>query len=373
VHLYLHIPFCARRCSYCDFAIAVRREVPSLRYADAVLAEWQGLQSDPAWSLSAEVRTIYFGGGTPSLLEPDQLGRILERIRADRAVVADAEVTLEANPDDVTPARVAAWRAMGINRVSLGVQSFNPDVLEWMHRTHRSEQVPAAVAALRSAGIADLSLDLIFSLPVGQRRDWGHDLEAALALEPTHLSLYGLTVEAHTPLGRWVERGSTLVGSDERYAEEFLAADTRLASAGYQHYEVSNYARPGHQARHNSAYWERAPFLGLGPSAHSGWERNRRWNLREWAAWEQAIGAGRSPVAGQELLDDDALQLEQLYLGLRTTGGVPAEWIPPADRRAWTESGWLGAERGGRIALTPDGWLRLDSLVAHLNSGVVRR
>jgi len=373
MHLYLHVPFCARRCSYCDFAIAVRRDVPSRRYADALLTEWSGLATDAAWSLSGEVQTIYFGGGTPSLLEPGELGRILTRIRQDRPVAADAEVTLEANPDDVSPARVAAWRAMGINRVSLGVQSFDPDVLEWMHRTHRAEQVPVAIAELKSSGMADISLDLIFALPAGQRRDWSRDLEAALALEPTHLSLYGLTVEPHTPLGRWVERGSTLAGSDERYAEEFLAADARLTSAGFEHYEVSNYSRPGHRARHNSAYWLRAPFLGLGPSAHSGWERNRRWNLREWSAWEQAISAGKNPVAGEEVLNDDALQLEQLYLGLRTTAGVPAGWIPADERRTWTSSGWLGPEREGRLALTAEGWLRLDSLVSHLNNGVLKR
>jgi oxygen-independent coproporphyrinogen-3 oxidase len=368
MHLYLHVPFCARRCSYCDFAIAVRREVPSARYADAVLTEWAGLQADAAWSLSGEIQTIYFGGGTPSLLEPVELRRILERIRRDRPVASGAEVTLEANPDDVTAPRAEAWRSMGINRVSLGVQTFAPAVLTWMHRTHRAEQVPCAVAALRAAGITDLSLDLIFALPAAQERDWGEDLNAALALEPSHLSLYGLTVEAHTPLGRWVERGTTLAGSEDRYAEEFLMADARLVGAGFEHYEVSNYGRPGHRARHNSAYWSRAPFLGLGPSAHSGWARTRRWNLRERSAWEQAIGAGASPVAGQEELDDEALQLERLYLGLRTTDGVPVEWIPPSERTTWTAAGWLGPERQGRIALTPDGWLRLDSLAGHLNS-----
>ncbi|HTO72837.1 MAG TPA: radical SAM family heme chaperone HemW [Gemmatimonadales bacterium] len=371
MHLYIHVPFCARRCSYCDFAIAVRREVPSTRYAEAVLREWEGLAREEIWSRSPAVDTIYFGGGTPSLLEPPELARILTRIRSDRVVAPDAELTLEANPDDVTAPRASAWRAMGINRVSLGVQSFDPAVLDWMHRTHAAEQVPVAVEILRAAGIADLSLDLIFALPDAQRRDWQRDLDRALALGPNHLSLYGLTVEPHTPLGRWVERGVAHAGSDDRYAEEFLVADARLREAGFEHYEVSNYARPGHRARHNSAYWERAPFLGLGPSAHSGWERRRRWNLREWSAWESALREGKSPVAGEETLDDEALDLEQTYLGLRTSRGVPASWIPEADRRAWTASGWLTGEMNGYLALTADGWLRLDSLVGHLKRGVI--
>ncbi len=367
MHLYLHVPFCARRCSYCDFAIAVRREVPSARYAEALLREWELVQGEEIWSLSPTVDTIYLGGGTPSLLEPAELGRILARIRSDRQVSAEAEITLEANPDDVSHGRAESWRGMGINRVSLGVQSFDPAVLTWMHRTHTADQVPAAVATLRSAGITDLSLDLIFALPEAQQRDWKHDLERALALDPQHLSLYGLTVEPHTPLGRWVERGTALAGTDERYAEEFLVADEALRRTGFEHYEVSNYARAGHRARHNSAYWDRSPFLGLGPSAHSGWERRRRWNLREWSAWEAALREGRNPVAGEESLDDEALDLERLYLGLRTTGGVPASWIPEADRREWSAAGWLSAERNGRLSLTADGWLRLDSLVSHLN------
>jgi oxygen-independent coproporphyrinogen-3 oxidase len=366
VHLYLHIPFCARRCSYCDFAIAVRREVPARRFTEDLLAEWKLVQADPSWAASPGVETVYFGGGTPSLLEPAELGRIMAAIGRNKALVPGAEVTLEANPDDVTPARARAWRELGINRVSLGLQSFEPRVLEWMHRTHRAEQNAAAVASLRDAGIENISLDLIFALPAELERDWSRDLDRALALEPSHLSLYGLTVEPHTPLARWVERGEILTGSDDRYADEFLLADTRLTRAGYEHYEVSNYGLPGQRARHNSAYWRRAPFLGLGPSAHSGWDRTRRWNRREFAAWSEALEQGQVVVAGQETLDDDAEHLEQLYLGLRTSDGVPSSWIPPADRATWLAAGWVRPERPDRVVLTPDGWLRLDSLVGHL-------
>jgi len=364
VHLYIHVPFCARRCSYCDFAIAVRREVPSDAFASAALAEWRGWQAHDAWAQSPIVETIYFGGGTPSRIDPAAVARVLNAIRHDRPVAPEAEITLEANPDDVTPAAAAAWVAAGINRVSLGVQSFDPGVLQWMHRTHTAAQVPAAVATLRAAGIADLSLDLIFALPRILQRDWASDLDQALALGPEHLSLYGLTVEPHTPLGRWTARAEVPPLDDDAYAAEFLVADARLREAGFEHYEVSNAARPGRRARHNSAYWRRAPFIGLGPSAHSGFGATRQWNIRDWSAYERAVAAGAPIVAGEESLDPAALRLEELYLGLRTSDGLPAAAIPAPIAEQWTGAGW--ATSGDRIRLTPEGWLRLDALVASL-------
>ena len=363
MHLYLHVPFCARRCSYCDFAIAVRRQVPSAAYVDAVLREWAGWQSHEIWAESPRVESVYFGGGTPSRLEPGAIGRILDRIAADRPVGPGAEVTLEANPDDVTAEAARAWRSGGVNRVSLGAQSFDPAVLDWMHRTHSAEQVGRAVGTLREAGIAGLSIDLIFGLPGALGRDWGADLERAVALRPDHLSLYGLTVEDHTPLARWAARGEMYPVDEDRYAAEFLEADRILGAVGYEHYEVSNYSLPGRRARHNSAYWRRAPFIGMGPSAHSGWGTTRRWNLREWAAYERAMAAGSSLVAGTERLDDSAVELEELYLGLRTAEGVPAQRLPPDTTAAWSDSGWATVS-GGAFRLTVEGWLRLDALTA---------
>ena len=363
MHLYLHVPFCARRCSYCDFAIAVRRDVPSAAYADAVLREWAGWQSHEIWAESPGVESVYFGGGTPSRLEPGAIARILERIASARTVAPDAEVTLEANPDDVTRDAARGWRAGGVTRVSLGAQSFDPAVLDWMHRTHTAGQVGTAVATLRDAGFPELSLDLIFGLPAALGRDWGADLEQALALRPDHLSLYGLTIEDHTPLARWTARGEVAPVDEDRYAAEFLEADTGLGRAGYEHYEVSNYSLPGRRARHNSAYWRRAPFIGIGPSAHSGWGANRQWNLREWAAYERAMAAGGSPVADTERLDEEAVALEELYLGLRTREGVSGERVRPETTRLWTEAGWATAS-GGVVRLTPEGWLRLDALTA---------
>jgi oxygen-independent coproporphyrinogen-3 oxidase len=373
VHIYLHVPFCARRCSYCDFAIAVRRDVPSAAYTDAALREWAAWQSHEIWAESPRVESVYFGGGTPSRLEPGAIARILQRIAADRTIAPAVEVTLEANPDDVTLEAARAWRAGGVNRVSLGAQSFDPAVLGWMHRTHSVHQIGAAVATLRDAGIPELSLDLIFGLPASLGRDWQDDLGRALALRPGHLSLYGLTIEDHTPLARWTARGEVAPVDEGRYAAEFLEADAILGQAGYQHYEVSNYSLPGRRAQHNSAYWRRAPFIGIGPSAHSGWGASRRWNLREWAAYERAMAAGESPVAGSECLDGDAVGLEELYLGLRTREGVPRDRVPPDTVRTWIEAGWATAAGSG-VRLTAEGWLRLDALTAAaLNSSRCER
>jgi oxygen-independent coproporphyrinogen-3 oxidase len=367
MHLYFHVPFCARRCSYCDFAIAVRREVPSEAYVEAVLAEWKWWLRHPAWQQSPAVETVYFGGGTPSRLDPSAIERILEQVSAERSITHRVEITLEANPEDVTADRAVRWRAAGVNRVSLGVQSFNPEVLRWMHRSHGSREITEAVSRVRSAGFADLSLDLIFGLPESLDRDWDADLAQALALGPDHLSLYGLTVEARTPLGRWTARGEVAPVDDERYAREFLVADAMLVSAGFEHYEVSNAARPGHRARHNSAYWSRAPYLGMGPSAHSGFGRQRQWNLREWAAYEQAVRRQGHAVDQVEQLGPEAIRLEELYLGLRTREGLASAAVPPELQGRWVGQGWAWVE-GERIALTPEGWLRLDALVASLSA-----
>lgn len=362
MHLYLHVPFCARRCSYCDFAIAVRRHVPSRDYADAVLKEWETWQQHPAWETSPAIDTIYFGGGTPSLLDPDALERIIDGICRVRSIVPDAELTIEINPDDVTSERAGRWRTLGINRASLGVQSFDPGVLTWMHRTHTAEDVPSAVTTLREQGIANLSLDLIFAMPPHLQRDWSRDLDRAFALEPEHLSLYGLTVEDRTPLARWLARGETSRPEDETYAAEFLQADQALAAHGFEHYEVSNAARPGFRSRHNSAYWRRRPFIGLGPSAHSGFGDQRRWNLREWSAYHRAVTEGRSPMDGLESLDAEAIALEDLYLGLRVQEGVGEARLPAGPVSSWVAKGWAMRE-GARVRLTPEGWLRLDALV----------
>jgi oxygen-independent coproporphyrinogen-3 oxidase len=360
-HLYLHVPFCARRCAYCDFSIAVRRRIPAREYVEAVCAELASLAP------SGPVESVYLGGGTPSLLPPDAVTTILRRIASTITLLDTPETTLEANPEDVTPEAVRSWRAAGVNRVSLGVQSFDDRVLSWMHRVHDAVQARQAIEVLRAGGVENLSLDLIFGLPEELRRDWWRDLETAIAMTPDHLSLYGLTVEPRTPLARWVARGSAGAPSDERYAEEYQLAYERLPQAGFDFYEISNAARPGRRSWHNSAYWRGESYVGVGPAAHSFDGGRRRWNLPSWEAYRRALAEGRSPTESEEILSDEQRQLERVYLGLRTSEGIPATLLAPphAPMNAVLENGWLLRD-GDRLKCSLEGWLRLDSLVAVL-------
>lgn len=371
MHLYLHVPFCRRRCSYCDFSIVVRKRIPAQDYVDAIRREIRitgGVRREGEQPLE----TIYFGGGTPSLLPPEALAAVLFDVSGSTGSLDAVEVTVEANPEDVTPAAASAWRRAGVNRVSLGAQSFDDAVLRWMHRSHGPARIADAVRLLRAAGIENVSLDLIFGLPPELHRDWNRDLDLALSLLPSHLSLYGLTVEERTPLARWIARGATAFPDDERYAAEYLAAHERLAAQGYEFYEVSNAALPGRRSRHNQAYWSARPYRGLGPAAHSFDGRARRWNLAAWEAYRRAVSAGRSAVESEEVLNDRQRELERVYLALRTSDGLACTVLhrPPPTFTAWVEQGWAVID-GARVRCTPEGWLRLDSLVRDLTGGVV--
>lgn len=355
MHLYVHVPFCVRRCSYCDFSIAVRKRVPVQEYVDTLLKEAATLPD-------SDFQTVYFGGGTPSLLPSEAISTLLHELASPRRTPPAArEVTLEANPEDVTPENAKAWRAAGVNRVSLGAQSFDDSVLHWMHRSHDAARIGAAVHALRGAGIDNISLDLIFALPDELHRDWERDLDMALALRPNHLSLYGLTVEPRTPLDRWISRGATHAPDEERYAEEYLFAHKRLSADGFAFYEVSNAARAGFRSQHNSAYWSGKAYVGLGPAAHSFDGTTRRWNLRAWEAYRRAIAEGRSVVESEERLTEEQKELEAIYLGLRTVDGLPLTALGRL-RPSLTAHGWM-IIHDGRVKCTPEGWLRLDSLV----------
>src|SRR5438445_3683374 len=372
-HLYLHVPFCVRRCSYCDFSIAVRKRIPAREYVEAVLGEVAllGLTApgrEPGDTEGHGLDTLYLGGGTPSLLPPDALATLVTSLldAFGATPLRDAvEVTAEANPEDVTPAHATAWRRAGVNRVSLGAQSFDDNVLTWMHRSHDGARIGAAVHALRGAGIENVSLDLIFALPAELQRNWERDLELALSLDPDHLSLYGLTVEERTPLARWISRGAVVPPDDDRYAEEYLLAHVRLAASGYRFYEVSNACRDEARSRHNSAYWSGRPYVGLGPAAHSYDGRARRWNVASWPAYAHAIAAGRSPVECTEVLTAEQRELERLYLALRTDAGVARTTCPPDRLTAWAGAGWVEVTAES-VRCTPQGWLRLDSLVRDL-------
>jgi oxygen-independent coproporphyrinogen-3 oxidase len=366
MHLYLHVPFCARRCVYCDFSIAVRKRVPVADFVRGVADELRirGAGGDT-------LQTVYFGGGTPSRLGGEGVAQLLDVIRSRFTIADDAEVTLETNPDDVSADAARAWRAAGITRMSLGVQSFDPSVLQWMHRTHTANDVPRAMAAARNAGITDVSLDLIFAMPEAVTRDWERDLDAAIAAAPTHLSVYGLTVEPLTPLGRQTARGESVESPEDRWATEFSAAHHRLTAAGYEHYEVSNYARPGMRARHNSAYWEDRPFWGIGPAAHGFDGAARRWNTEAYAAWLAEVSAGEDPVGGVETLTVENRVAEQVYLGLRTDRGVVMQPGDDETVAPWIAAGWAREDvrhDSRHLVLSAEGWMRLDALAATLTS-----
>ena len=361
-HVYIHVPFCARRCSYCDFSIAVRRDVPVADYLDSLAAELSLRFGDERH----EVDTIYFGGGTPSRLGGEGLARALGLVTRNFIPVGNAEITAEANPDDMQPDALRAWRTAGINRLSVGAQSFDDRVLTWMHRTHDAVATERAVADARAAGIDNLSLDLIFALPDTLERHFERDVERLLALAPDHVSLYGLTVEPATPLGRWVAAGREREQPEEGYERDYEAAHRMLTSAGFEHYEVSNYARPGRRARHNSAYWAAVPYVGLGPSAHEFDGTVRRWNARAWSEWSRRLAAAEDPVDGSELLTDENRIAEAVYLGLRSDAGLTldadeAEFVQP-----WVEAGWVEIGIDGKLRCTATGWLRLDALAAAL-------
>ena len=362
-HVYVHVPFCARRCSYCDFSIAVRHVVPAATFAAAVARELD--LRFPRGHAPWRAETLYFGGGTPSHLGADGVARLMDVARARVVLEAGAEVTLEANPEDVTLDAARAWRTAGITRVSLGAQSFDDRVLTWMHRSHDAAGTVAAFRALREAGFDDLSLDLIFSVPDTLERDWARDVNAALALAPEHLSLYGLTIEPHTPLGRWAERREVIEAPEERYADEFMRAHREATAAGFTHYEVSNFGRGAFRGRHNSAYWRGVPYAGLGPSAHEFDGATRRWNVAPYAEWQRDLEEGRDPMEDNELLNSSESVTEGVYLGLRTDAGLElaaGEW---ATAEPWMAAGWA-ERRGDRLTLSPQGWLRMDGIALTL-------
>jgi oxygen-independent coproporphyrinogen-3 oxidase len=318
----------------------------------------------------ARIETLYFGGGTPSLLAQSELTSLIAFFRDQVGFAPEPEITIEANPDDVDPASAETWSNAGVNRVSLGVQSLSGAALEWMHRMHGSEDGLKGVEILRDAGIASVSVDFIFGLPGDIGANPAEDVRRAIEVGPDHVSAYGLTVESRTPLARWIARGESAEPPDDVYAKEFLAVHDTLTDAGFEHYEVSNYALPGRRSRHNQAYWSGRSYLGLGPSAHSFDGAARRWNVREWARYEETVGQGIDPIDADEILTPEQVELERLYLGLRTRDGIPepAPGVPGHEMvQTARDQGWLTRE-GETVRATPQGWLRLDALVSALTT-----
>ena len=346
--VYVHVPFCRHRCGYCAFATYTDRDGIMGRYVDACVSQLRRAVS--AGELAAAT-SVFFGGGTPSRLPAAELCRILDAV--PRA--AGAEVTVECNPEDASAERFRAYRAAGVSRLSLGVQSTVPHVLEALGRRHRPEMVPVAVALAADAGIPSVNVDLIFGASAESDADWDRTLGDALALPvpPQHVSAYALTVEPGTPLAADRARHP----DDDVQAARYEHADAVLAAAGYRWEEVSNWALPGHGCRHNRLYWRQGDYLGIGSAAHSHRRGRRWWNVRTPERYVEAVEAGRSPVAGTELVEGERAVLEGLMLSLRTPAGVPDEALP--------EDPWLDGlvERShGRVVLTVRGRLVANAL-----------
>jgi oxygen-independent coproporphyrinogen-3 oxidase len=323
--LYLHVPFCASICPYCDFAVARGDERDRERFTAALVAEIDAAGRPGSATVDGSFDTIYLGGGTPSFLPPEELRALLGAARARLAIASDAFVMMEANPEDVTPQAAGAWRELGVGGLSLGTQSFDDAMLRFLGRGHRGYEARRAVEVALAAGFEWVSLDLIYGapLPAGDAAALAlADVATAVSLAPHHVSCYQLTVHDGTPFGVARARGRLRELVDDAQATLFFAVHESLAASGYPAYEVSNFARGReHRSRHNSKYWRHVPYLGLGPSAHSFDGTRRWWNVRDWREWASAVERGASGRAGGETLTPEELALEALMLGLRTADG----------------------------------------------------
>jgi oxygen-independent coproporphyrinogen-3 oxidase len=326
--LYVHVPWCRHVCPYCDFNVRARQDVPEGDDVATLTAELTAWACRPPFA-GARLASVFFGGGTPSLYSPAALGRVLEQAAAHFGLEPDAEVTLEANPGTVTAGTLRALHAAGVNRLSLGAQSFDPTLLRTLGRDHTAAEIHTAVAAARAAGFDNLSLDLIFAVPGETLAGWAADLDTALALRPEHVSTYALTYEPGTPLHRWRSEGRVVaVDEDDEAAMADLACD-RLAAAGYERYEISSHALPGWASLHNQRYWDGSSYLGIGPGAHSFAATpppGRRWaNERDPDRHRALVAAHGTAVATSEELTPARAESDFVVTGLRRLVGVDVD------------------------------------------------
>jgi len=375
---YVHVPFCTVRCGYCDFntytvedlgrsADVSPRGASRSTYAEAAIDEVRFARR-VLGDVDLPVSTVFFGGGTPTLLRPGELGSVLAAIAAEFGLAPDVEVTTEANPDSVAVWDLEELRQVGFDRISFGMQSDVPHVLATLDRTHDPLRVPAVVGWARAAGFEQVSLDLIYGTPGESLDDWEASLEGALACAPDHVSAYALIVEEGTALARRIARGELSMPDDDDQADKYLMADERLTKAGLDWYELSNWARSGSVCRHNVGYWTGADWWGVGPGAHSHVGGVRWWNVKHPAAYADRINARVSPALAREALDAETRRVERVLLELRLRDGLPVQVLEATGRAAVDDLVRRGLlERAGeRLALTIEGRLLADAVVRDL-------
>ncbi|WP_462188093.1 MULTISPECIES: radical SAM family heme chaperone HemW [unclassified Frankia] len=380
--VYVHVPYCAARCGYCDFNTYTAADLGGALVSSVGLTTFVDIATGEvrlARTVLGEqelvISTVFVGGGTPTLLTADDLGRLLRILDDGFGLAPDAEITTEANPESVDPAQLEQLRAAGYTRISFGMQSSRPHVLAALDRRHTPGRVPEVMRWARKAGFDQVSLDLIYGAPGESEADWAASLDAAIQLGPDHVSAYALTVEEGTKLSRRVRRGELLEPDDDLLADRYLQADDALCAAGLTSYEVSNWSRgAGTRCRHNLGYWRGDHWWGIGPGAHSHVGGVRWWNVRHPAEYAARLGAGRSPAAAREELDAQARRVERVMLGVRLAEGLAVGELDGAGREAaagLAKSGLVepGALEFGRVRLTRRGRLLTDTVVRALLPG----
>jgi oxygen-independent coproporphyrinogen-3 oxidase len=367
---YIHIPYCVKRCGYCDFntytpselKIATGLSEVSNSYIDLLLLE---IKQAKAQVGSASVPSIFFGGGTPSLMEPFDIGRVITQIRQEFDLNSDAEITMECNPDTVTKENLAAFREVGVNRVSFGMQSAVPHVLATLDRTHNPENLLQVTTWAKEVGFSEISVDLIYGTPGETLADWQKSIDAALALPITHISAYALIIEEGTKLAAQIKRGEVAPVDDDLAAEKYLLADKAFTAAGFQWYELSNWAKPDSLSKHNLAYWLGENWWGAGPGAHS------HLNVKHPNLYKEKIQSNLSPIADSEVLEEIQIASEKLMLSLRLPSGVEKESLNQdqiSELSDYVESGHLDLLNWnqGRATLTLEGRLIADQILRQI-------
>lgn len=355
--IYVHIPFCYSRCAYCGFFSTTELSQRST-YVDAVLKEYE-LRADYL-PQDEPVRTIYIGGGTPSQLADTDLERLLRALPVNQA----EEMTMEANPSDITEARLKAWQAMGINRLSIGIQSFDDGMLAFLNRRHDSMQAKQVIRLAQDSGYTNISIDLMYALPDQTMEQWQADIETALTFSVQHISSYCLSYEQGTPLWRLKQKGAVHETDDDLANAMYALLCQRLKEAGYSHYEVSNFAIPGYESRHNSSYWDDTPYLGLGAGAHSYDRTSRQWNAANLHNYLRDIMNGKIPCQRERLTETEKYN-ERVMLGLRTSKGITATDELLKKAQPYIASGRL-RHTDGQLIATPDGINILNTIITDL-------